>query len=376
MLRLGEAVRVKRGFLKGVSLQTRQGIVDGLAVLTDDGLHHLYPVRRPLPTWIKTLLATTLLCVGAALIPPVRVASVAALRRWLVARESRDAAVDNLLVSLAAAGHGKLAVTSAFRRLCEQIGMLSVYDADPPAAFSERFRDLRRDVLEVGIPEVQSISEAASRLGLAPGSVTRLRASLRRVRDVITALPESPPGADTAQRVHAGLLGFAGLLEDGLLTIARAAEGERSSALGAELGRVLDARGAEMRQLGVESNTPDPCDYANLLVLGTRQEVAFILDNLLGNAIDAVRAATDRRVVVNIELTGSHAVVTFEDTGRGVPENQHEAIFLPGVTGKVGGGQGLSLSRDILAKRNGSLTLRSSVPGKGAVFELRLAICR
>ena len=75
---------------------------------------------------------------------------------------------------------------------------------------------------------------------------------------------------------------------------------------------------------------------------------------------------------------GVWVVVSFIDTGRGIPEDKHEKIFNPFyqasdfLTREIGGmGLGLSISKHIIEDHGGTITLESS-EGKGSKFTIKL----
>ena len=100
-----------------------------------------------------------------------------------------------------------------------------------------------------------------------------------------------------------------------------------------------------------------------------------ILVNLLGNA---VKFTDSGWVSLRITREGENVVFAVQDTGRGIPESEFEAIFdsfrqLDGSpTRRAGGtGLGLSVSRKLANLLGGDLTVESEV-GKGSTFFLSL----
>jgi len=105
-------------------------------------------------------------------------------------------------------------------------------------------------------------------------------------------------------------------------------------------------------------------------------EINQILTNLLTNACEATEPG--RAIRVRTGLHGGKVWLEVEDEGHGIPEELLEAIFLPNVTTKSGGGDfglglGLAISRDLAQKHHGSLTA-ANVPGGGARFRLELPL--
>jgi signal transduction histidine kinase len=95
------------------------------------------------------------------------------------------------------------------------------------------------------------------------------------------------------------------------------------------------------------------------------------LDNLVTNA---VRHARGDEVVVAVEPGAGVVRVAVSDRGPGIPVEEQERIFEPGVqlgAGRGGSGLGLPLARAIAVAHGGELTLTSE-PGAGATFTLTL----
>ena len=106
-----------------------------------------------------------------------------------------------------------------------------------------------------------------------------------------------------------------------------------------------------------------------------RDRIAIVLQNLLGNALDAVErnGGGERRIHVRLARDGaSHVLLTIRDSGRGVSPELAERIFEPFYTGKAQGmGLGLALSRSIVESHGGRLWLE---PARNGLFHLRLPI--
>jgi two-component system, NtrC family, sensor kinase len=111
--------------------------------------------------------------------------------------------------------------------------------------------------------------------------------------------------------------------------------------------------------------------------LGDMNQVFLNLLVNAGHAIADVVKGTDRRglITVGTRIEGEHVVVSFSDTGCGIPPNIRNRIFDPFFTTKEvgrGTGQGLAIARSIVVdKHGGSLAFESEV-GKGTTFFVRL----
>jgi PAS domain S-box-containing protein len=161
---------------------------------------------------------------------------------------------------------------------------------------------------------------------------------------------------------------LAGQLEEGRVDVTTAATDLRPLA-----ESVLDStrlRTPEQIELRLEQNG------ARAVALADEDKLRQVLMNLLDNAI---KYSPDGGDVV-VELAGSRGRVrlTVRDRGLGVPPGEHERIFEkfyrldPALTRGVGGsGLGLFISRELVSRMGGSLTVRSQ-PGEGAAFVVDL----
>lgn len=110
----------------------------------------------------------------------------------------------------------------------------------------------------------------------------------------------------------------------------------------------------------------------DLTISADKNMIAQVLINLVKNAIQAFEDQPDKK----IELRGSisersRPVISVRDNGQGIDPDALEKIFIPFfTTKKSGSGIGLSLSRQIMRKHLGTLSVKSS-PGQGTEFLLR-----
>jgi len=89
--------------------------------------------------------------------------------------------------------------------------------------------------------------------------------------------------------------------------------------------------------------------------------------NLVHNAIEAMRATTERKRVLRISTerrTGAAIAVVVQDTGAGIDPNLLDNIFEPFISTKAGGmGLGLAICQTIVARHGGQISVRSNSVG-------------
>ena len=98
------------------------------------------------------------------------------------------------------------------------------------------------------------------------------------------------------------------------------------------------------------------------------------LDNLVANAV--THSTTRGQVVVSARVGEGEILLSVSDKGGGIPIEEQERIFEPGVrldVGPPGSGIGLAVARAIAEAHGGTLTVESA-PGEGATFTLVLPL--
>jgi len=109
-------------------------------------------------------------------------------------------------------------------------------------------------------------------------------------------------------------------------------------------------------------------------VRGNRVQLQQVLLNLITNAIDAMTARDEPRVlrVRSEACEGDSVMVSVADSGTGISSHHVDRIFNPLFTTKSGGmGMGLSICRAIIEAHDGRLWFAPNEP-QGAVFQFTL----
>jgi signal transduction histidine kinase len=104
-----------------------------------------------------------------------------------------------------------------------------------------------------------------------------------------------------------------------------------------------------------------------------RELFEWVIENLMKNALDAMEGPTGK-ISFAIATAGSKVTIDVTDTGKGIDPKFHKEVFRPGYsTKKRGWGLGLSLSKRIIEDYHGGrLFVKSSLPGQGTTFRIRL----
>ncbi|MEW6363128.1 MAG: sensor histidine kinase [Acidobacteriota bacterium] len=154
------------------------------------------------------------------------------------------------------------------------------------------------------------------------------------------------------------------------------ARGKREASVREIWTACLEAKGGELRQLGVR------CDTSLRGVDSLRidpGELWTVLYNLLDNTLYWLGRTKDgtRRILLETRPTGEagRILCLLHDSGPGVDREDQTRIFLPGVTRRPNGfGMGLTIASEVILGHGGKMGVKS--PGKlgGATFRFDLPI--
>jgi signal transduction histidine kinase len=110
----------------------------------------------------------------------------------------------------------------------------------------------------------------------------------------------------------------------------------------------------------------------HLKIFADKHMIEQVLINLIKNAIQAFDEQDDKHIALSANTNEKgRVVIHVKDNGPGIDPEALEKIFIPFYsTKKTGSGIGLSLSRQIMRRHEGSITVRSTV-GEGTEFFLR-----
>jgi C4-dicarboxylate-specific signal transduction histidine kinase len=113
-----------------------------------------------------------------------------------------------------------------------------------------------------------------------------------------------------------------------------------------------------------------------IVVHGNAIQLEQVFVNLLTNARDALADVAGKQIWITCEVEAPMAVVTFADSGPGVPSDLEARIFDPFFTTKevgAGTGLGLSITYGIVTEHAGTITVGER-DGGGAEFRIELPL--
>jgi signal transduction histidine kinase len=97
--------------------------------------------------------------------------------------------------------------------------------------------------------------------------------------------------------------------------------------------------------------------------------------NLTHNAIPEVTPQGLITIHGEIDSATKSVILTFKDTGKGMPPEIRDSLFTAGAVSRKGGGTGLGtkIIKEAIDAHGGRISVQSE-PGRGTTFEIRLPI--
>ena len=166
------------------------------------------------------------------------------------------------------------------------------------------------------------------------------------------------------------------LLVDDLLLLARLDEGRPLAQENVELADVV-SEAVDAAQV-VEPNRPITAELEPATVIGDRERLRQIVDNLLANV--RAHAGSETPVRVNLSRVDGKAEISVADFGPGLTEEQASHVFerfyrADTSRARASGGVGLGLAIvAAVAEAHGGTVSARSVPGEGATFSIELPL--
>lgn len=224
-------------------------------------------------------------------------------------------------------------------------------------------------------------AEKLSALGiLASGIASELRASVNKmVMDlnfVDNNLEEGSPASEYVDSLQNELSRIKNMMEQ-LVSLSTA---DDESAELCDLNAVLSSHPVEvvlkrLRADGYEIILETSQDKP--LVRATQNQIQQILLQFIENAEEAMPDKGTIRISIETRKTnaGSFALLTIEDTGIGIPQENFQKIFQPFFTtkGKQATGLGLMITSAIVQNLGGTIGVKSE-PGEGTTFRVALPL--
>jgi len=108
----------------------------------------------------------------------------------------------------------------------------------------------------------------------------------------------------------------------------------------------------------------------DLFIMADEKQIIQVLLNLVRNAIEALEREGNKHIGIGAYKEMDNVVLTVSDNGKGIEAEELENIFVPFYTTKANGsGIGLSISKSIMQKHEGTVLVRSE-KGKETIVSL------
>lgn len=112
--------------------------------------------------------------------------------------------------------------------------------------------------------------------------------------------------------------------------------------------------------------------YKNVLI--DKFDLHFIIENLLSNAVEAVSGKVNPGIYIKAYSDIRKVYCEITDTGRGIPEDEWESLFIPTSKNNGNSTYGLPRSKYILHIFGGNLYIKESKIGEGTTIMLVLKV--
>ncbi|MFY0625159.1 MAG: HAMP domain-containing histidine kinase [Reichenbachiella sp.] len=110
------------------------------------------------------------------------------------------------------------------------------------------------------------------------------------------------------------------------------------------------------------------------LVFGDKKLFGRIFNNLILNAFESMKAIDNPMLVVKQVINESGVILSFTDTGEGIPENIRDKVFIPNFSTKdAGSGIGLAVAKRGIEHAGGEIWFESSIKN-GTTFFIQLPL--
>jgi signal transduction histidine kinase len=300
------------------------------------------------------------------------------------ARCVSGAAIEDLIRTLMEFLHGagegvpSDGVVDAARKSVTKVAYLaqemveSIDDRERYELLRERFRSRARDFMDTTHPRVLVLLSHAEEACFVVHEVGLMAAAANRMRAAITTVLHEPAPEAPILRQQLESLREA---RDRLASAADKAwaivQTNPGCSLTKSLERILREKSAELEEAGVRVEQTDgvPPEQDALALWSFR--FRFVLENLVTNAVRAMRDSRERKLTVTTETDGAMCTIRVTDTGCGMTEQKAADVFRSKPEERDGG-SGLPSSRALLQERGGDLVVERTAVGEGTTFTLTI----
>jgi signal transduction histidine kinase len=275
-------------------------------------------------------------------------------------------------------------LASTFNKMAEELGsarrelMARIAQAQQSHKDSEALRELAEEARQLAEEANRAKSDFLAVMSHELRTPLNAIAGYTELLDLGIHGPLTDAQRDALQRIARNQAHLLTLIDD-VLRYAQLEAGKvefalRNVSVDAALAELETFFEPQMRAAGLDFRRE--VDDPSTAVVADPDKLHQILLNLLSNAIKFTPKGG--RITVSSEADTRTVRITVEDTGIGIDQRDHEAVFDPFFQGDrranrpvSGVGLGLAISRDLARGMGGDLTVRSA-PSRGSAFTVTL----
>ena len=311
-------------------------------------------------------------------------AARAQLRPGTVRRRVPGAAIEDLIRALMEFLHGagegvpSDGVVDAARKSVTKVAYLaqemvdSLDDTERYAMLRKRLRSRGDDFLDTTYPRVAVVLSLAKRAGFVVHEAERMSRAADRMKAAVTTILSDPPPElpILKQQLVAIKEG-----RDQLATAADRAwavvQTDPGCSLTRSIDRILREKLEELAEADVRVSRTRGVPAERDAIALWSFEFRFILENLVTNAIRAMRSSKERVLSIETATDGTMCSVWIGDTGVGMDETTAGKLF-EAKNDERNGGFGMPNTRHRLQEHGGDIVLERTAPGEGTTFLLTI----
>lgn len=293
--------------------------------------------------------------------------------RMVVLRRDRNLGIPpprlarrQLLDTLELASHGSIGALQNLRLLTWHIRTLSAGIGRDEEVMT-RMTALAREVCDHDLQRLQEELTLLEHADIAPSDAKAIEERIHELEVALKDLVQDGWSEKILRRTE--VIHIAQRLERELQEVRRVLESKFSCSLTSGLDRVLESWRLQIEEMQVIVEVPEADVPA---VRMDEADLIFILDNLVANALRAMRSATTRRVTVRWREDSGLVILDIGDSGHGIPQDDWERILDSRYTTRKQGGAGLVQSRRLLKRHGGRIQVLESGDDIGTTFRIEL----
>ena len=274
---------------------------------------------------------------------------------------------EKLFLSANAFFHGEWGARKLNRLLlyCSNLQPNRAPSPEVRDALSEAINDYFSQIL----PEVERIISYADGAGIEAGIRSTINSNVMNLTKDLTALKTAihiPEGAQTT--VLNSVTERVEFLQTQLRSLRKRVAEHFTCDVYGIISNTVENLHLKDIQLDLNSEL-----HPGVLARIRAAELSQIMDNLIDNAIQALKNVTEKSICITLNANADFVFVCVSDSGAGIPVGIKDKLFEQEVTTKIkSGGFGLFRANQVLRNYGGSIRLVETPKARGTTFELQL----